>query len=277
MSTRKKNTESVREEVVNVLLAQLLRGHGLAARAERRSKMGAPDIRVELKSGDTIILECKWEGSTSLLESQLEGRLEDFPDVVGMVGILYPGNLQHAEDTSAALFATDNLQWWLHGSRGEVKPNPRTREGSVADLADQLRNLPLELEGVDRVAAAANAIGYALEQVAGQISKHARIARNIAEIIAKTDQEKDRSAALRIGCLVLFNALAFQDRLAAANQDVPTVGEAIGQDITGLRDSWRYICDEIDYVPVFQIAADIIDTLVDWPDSQSSLSYQASY
>ena len=267
MSTRKKNTESVREEVVNVLLAQLLRGHGLAARAERRSKMGAPDIRVNLKSGDTIVLECKWEGSTSLLESQLEGRLEDFPEVVGMVGVLYPENLRYAEDTSAALLTTDNLQWWLHGSRGEVKPNPRIREGSVADLADQLRTLPLELEGVDRVAAAANAIGYALEQVAGQISKHARIARNIADIIAKTDQEKDRSAALRIGCLVLFNALAFQDRLAAANEDVPTVGEALGQDITGLRDSWRYICEKIDYVPVFQIAADIIDTLVDWPDA----------
>ena len=239
----------------------------MAARAERRSKMGAPDIRVELKSGDTIVLECKWEGSTSLLESQLEERLENFPDAVGMVGILYPERLRHAEDTNATLSTIDNLQWWLHGSRGAVKPNPRIREGSVADLADQLRTLPLELEGVDRVAAAAEAIGYALEQVAGQISKHARIARNIADIIAETDQEKNRSAALRIGCLVLFNALAFQDRLAAANEDVPTVGEALGQDITGLRDSWRYICEKIDYVPVFQLAADIIDLLVDWPDA----------
>ena len=143
-------------------------------------------------------------------------------------------------------------------------------------MADQLRTLPLELEGVDRVAAAANAIGYALEQVAAQISKHARIARNIADIIAKTDQEKDRAAALRIGCLVLFNALAFQDRLASANEDVPTVGEAIGQDIVGLRDSWRYICDKIDYVPVFQLAADIIDLLVDWPDNQPTIDYPAS-
>ena len=229
--------------------------------------MGAPDIRVEIKGGDTIILECKWEGSTSLLESQLEERLENFPDAVGMLGILYPERLRYAEDTNAVLLTTDDLQWWLHGSRGQVKPNRNIRQGSVADLADQLRTLPLELEGVDRVAAAANAIGYALEQVSGQISKHARIARNIADIIAETDQEKNRSAALRIGCLVLFNALAFQDRLAAANEDVPTVGEALGQDITGLRDSWRYICEKIDYVPVFQLAADIIDLLVDWPDA----------
>ena len=229
--------------------------------------MGAPDIRVEIKGGDTIILECKWEGSTSLLESQLEERLENFPEAVGMLGILYPERLRYAEDTNTVLLTTDDLQWWLHGSRGEVTPSRHIRQGSIADLADQLRTLPLELEGVDRVAAAANAIGYALEQVAGQISKHKRIRRNIADIIARTDQEKDKGAALSIGCLVLFNALAFQDRLATANEDVPTVGEAARLGITGLRDAWRYICDNIDYVPVFQLATDILDLLVDWPDS----------
>ena len=67
--------------------------------------------------------------------------------------------------------------------------------------------------------------------------------------------------------MVLFNALAFQDRLATANEDVPTVGEASRLGITGLRDAWRYICDNIDYVPVFQLATDILDLLVDWPDS----------
>ena len=267
MPTRRKNPESVREEAVNVLLAQLLRGHGLSARAERRGRTGAPDIRVQLKSDDTIILECKWEGSTGLLESQLEERLENFPDAVGMVGILYPERLRYAEDTNASLLSTDDLQWWLHGSRGEVSPSRHIRQGSVADLADQLRTLPLELEGVDRVAAAANAIGYALEQTAGNISKHARIRRNIADIIAKTDQEKDKAAALRIGCLVLFNALAFQDRLASVNEDVPTVGEISRLGITGLKDAWREICVNIDYVPVFQLAADIADFLIDWPDS----------
>ena len=267
MATRRKNQESVREEAANVLLAQALRERGLTARAERRGKEGAPDVRVDLKSGDTIIMECKWEGLRALLESQLDERLKDFPDVVGMVGVLYPEEIRFAENTSGALAETDGLTWWLHGSRGARHPKPHSRTGSVADLADQLRTLPLELEGVDRVAAAAGAIGYALEEVAKEISKHARIGRNIADIIAKTDQEKNRAAALRIGCLVLFNALAFQDRLAAANDNVPTVGEASRLGIAGLRDAWRDICDNIDYVPVFQLAADIIDLLVDWPDA----------
>ena len=265
-SSRQSDPESIREEGVNVLLAEVLRARGVPARAERRSRRGAPDLRVPLASGDLVILECKWDGAAAQLKAQLDERLREYPEALGMVGVLYPEWLRREEDTRAGLEAATDLQWWLHGSRGAKAQDPRTRGGSVADLADQLRTLPLELEGVDRVAAAAGAVGYALEQAAGQVSKHARISRRIADIIASTDQEKDRAAALRIGCLVLFNALAFQDRLAAANEDVPTVAEALAQGIPRLRDAWRSICDNIDYVPVFELAANILDVLGDGPE-----------
>ena len=251
------NTENVREEGVNVHLAQLLRNRGVSARAERRSREGAPDVRADLRSGDLVILECKWEESSGLLEGQLDGRLSDFPDALGLLGVLYPARLRQEEDTQAALGSADDLRWWVHGTRGKPLDDRHVRTGSVADIADNLRTLPLELEGVDRVAAADGAVGYALEQAAGQIGKHARVRRRIADIIADTDKEKDRAAALRIGCLVLFNALAFQDRLAAANEDVPTVRESLSRGITGLRQTWRDICDHIDYVPVFELAVDI--------------------
>ena len=266
MTAQQHDPETIREEGVNVLLAQSLRDHGVSARAERRSRRGAPDVRVELRSGDLVILECKWDGSANLLNSQLDERLNDFPEALGMVGVLYPDGLRHVENTLAELEAATNLQWWLHGSRGVAAPESRIRSGSVAELADQLRTLPLELEGVDRVAAAAGAVGYALEQAAKQVTQHARISRRIADIIASTDQENDRAAALRIGCLVLFNALAFQDRLAAANEDVPTVDETLAQGIPGLRQAWRHICDNIDYVPVFELATNILDVLVDGPE-----------
>ena len=51
MAIRQNNPETIREEGVNVLLAQLLRNRGISARAERRSKEGVPDIRVDLRSG----------------------------------------------------------------------------------------------------------------------------------------------------------------------------------------------------------------------------------
>ena len=265
MKIKQNDPERVREEVLNVLLAQALRNRGLSAKAERRSRQGVPDVRIDLGSGDLVILECKWVGSAGLLGSQLEERLKGFPEAIGVIGVLYPDRLRHAENISAELEAVDDLQWWLHGSRGAAMPEPLVRSGSVAELADELRTLPLQLEGVDRVAAAAGAVGYALEQAAVQIAKHARISRRIADIIANTDQEKDRAAALRIGCLVLFNALAFQDRLASVNEDVPTVDEALGRQIAGLREAWRDICDKIDYVPVFELAANILGVLGDGP------------
>ena len=269
-SPRQNDPETTREEGVNVLLAQLLRAHGLSARAERRSRRGAPDVSVNLRGGELVLLECKWEGQSALLESQLEERLAAFPEALGMLGVFYPDRLRHAENTLAELETAGDLRWWLHGSRGAKMPEPRMRSGSAADLADQLRTLPLELEGVDRVTAAAIAVGYALEQAAKRITSHARISRRVADIIASTDQEKNRAAALRIGCLVLFNALAFQDRLAAVNETVRTVNEALGQGITGLRDAWRHICDQIDYVPVFELAARILDVLGDGPEDLQS-------
>ena len=113
----------------------------------------------------------------------------------------------------------------------------------------------------DRVAAAAVAIGYALEQAAKALRQHARIARLVADAIAETDDEKNRAAAQRIGCLVLFNALAFQERLADVRDDVPAINEVMDEDVRKLEAAWRKICDEIDYVPVFELAADLVRIL----------------
>ena len=184
-----------------------------------------------------------------------------------MLGVLYPERLRHAEDTLAELESAEDLQWWLDHAHGASPSGLGVkRRGSVADLADQLRILPLELEGVDRVQAAAEAVGYALEQAAKPLAQHQRLARRIADIIASTDQEKNRAAALRIGCLVLFNALAFQDRLSAANDNVPMVEEALQKGIPGLRAAWLAICNDIDYVPVFELAAELLAVLEDGPE-----------
>ena len=262
MTSRTANQESIREEGVNVLLNQLLRGHGLSAKAERRRRNAIPDLQVTLKTGDLALLECKWGDSRAALETQLDERLRQYPDAMAMVGVLYPENLKYAEDTQGALETAD-LRWWIHGTRGQRLPDIRLRSGTSQVLADQLRVLALELEGVDRVVAAAGVVGYGVEQAAEQIAEYARISRRVADAIAETDQEKNRPAALRISCLVLFNALAFQDRLAEENEDVPTVGEAWRDRLDGLYDAWRYICDNIDYVPVFELAADIVDILRD--------------
>ena len=270
MPSTHSESETIREEAVNVPLAQMLGGYGASARAERRSRAGAPDVRVDLRTGDLVLLECKWDGSRSLLESQLDDRLDSFPDAFGLIGVLYPERIQHLANVEAALEVADDIQWWVHGSRGKRFPAQRIRTGTVAELADHLRALPLELEGADRVIAATGVVGYAIERAANQVARHARISKLITNVIANTDREKDLAAARRIGCLVLFNALAFQDRLAMVNGDVPTVRESWRTGVQGLRDTWVKICDEIDYVPVFELAADILDILLDAPEESHS-------
>ena len=261
-------TDNIREEAVNTLLAQLLRDYGLTARAERRGRAGVPDILVELKTGDTILLECKWDDVAGLLENQLSERLADYPDTLAVAGVLYPARLKAVDDIQADLATAGDLGWWVHGTRGTAYSARSIRTGSASGLADQLRALPLELEGVDRVVAAAGIVGYGVEQAAQHIATQARIAYQIADIIAETDRENDRSAALRIACLTLFNALAFQDRLAEVNADVPTVAEARSDPtkydslvLSKLRDAWSSICEGIDYVPVFRLAISILDAL----------------
>ena len=265
MASRRRVTGAAREEAVNTLLAEQLRRYGLSARAERRSREGTPDVRIELRSGDLLLLECKWEGSAGLLDEQILQRLGQFPEALGILGVVYPDRLQLADDIHTDLSAAGDLRWRLHGSRGAVTSGHPDRFGSVENLAAQLRYLPLELEGTDRVDAAAAIVGYAVERAVEPVRQHQRLARRISDIIAEADKESDRLAALRIGCLVLFNALAFQDRLAAIHPDVPTVQEARREGLGSMRHAWQSICDNIDYVPVFDIAGQIADVLMDGP------------
>ena len=261
MAAESSKGETAREEAVNPLLGQLLRARGIKARAERRSRGDAPDIRYELRTGELVLIECKWESNQAGLNDQLDQRVEDFPEAIARLGVLYPDWVKQEDDILDELEHTLNLQWYLHSSRDNILEDPTLREGTVDQFADHLRLLPLELEGVDRVVAAAGAVGYALDQAASEMRNHARVAELIAVAIAETDDEKDKAAAQRIGCLVLFNALAFQDRLASMRDDVPSLNEVAGDDTSKLEAAWRKICAEIDYVPVFELAADLVKVL----------------
>ena len=259
--------ETTREEAVNVILAELLRDeHFLNARPERRRGQSTPDIRVDLHGDVQIIIECKWSNSASELDVQLSDRLTEFPDAFATVGVLYPRGLQRVANTRATLSEIDVLSWFLHGSKGQLVPERQELSGSVEDLGRFIRTLPLRLEGADQVDAAANAIEYAIERSSTQvIAGHRRVLYRVANIVAETDNERDWLAAAKIGCLVLFNALAFHDRIAPLNNEVPSIQEALNDGMPGLLSAWRTIRESIDYVPVFELAEQILRILHEAP------------
>ncbi len=269
-------SETTREEVFNTDLANMLRDVSLLdARPERRRRNSAPDIAVHLDGGERIIVECKWESAARDLDGQLADRLEKFPELLAVVGVLYPDRLQSTTDARADLASETGLQWFLYGSRGVAVDERTILTGRVENLGRYIRTLPLSLEGADRVNAAAGSIRYAVERASATVhDRHARIGERIAAIIAESDNEKDRLAALRIGCLVIFNAMAFQDRLSPLNSEVPTVQESLQGGIQGLRDSWRTIRESIDYVPVFELAEQVIEVLQTAPTDISQPTLQ---
>ena len=260
-SRRRRGDETVREEAVNVILGELLRARGIPARAERRSQGNAPDIRFELPSGELILIECKWEGSRTELDRQLAERVDEFPDAIARLGVLYPDYLKTEDDVGDVLSWLSDLEWYLHSSRSTIYADPVLRRGQVQALAAQLRLLPLEIEGTDRVHAATLEVGYALTEAVKGLNTHARVARLVAEIVAETDNEKEREAGKRIGCLVLFNALAFHRRLALVRDDIPAVEEVAANGVKPLQEAWEAICTDIDYVPVFQVARELLRVL----------------
>ncbi len=205
MTIRRRRRATTREEVVNTLLAQELRRHGLSARAERRTHEGVPDVRIELRGGELVLLECKWESTAAQLDEQLEERLEQFPDAVAVVGVIYPDSLRETDDTQAALTAETGLRWRIHGSRGGGTPGSPERSGSVEDLAHQLRLLPLELEGTDKVAAAAGIIRYAVEQAVAPIRRAPRSGNGAGGLQPAAVRGKGESLSRRFSTARLTN------------------------------------------------------------------------
>lgn len=76
-------------------------------------------------------------------------------------------------------------------------------------------------------------------------------------------EQRRRETAAKVAALTLANAFIFQEQLAIANAQVRSVRSVLmEQDFTlATSTHWKYICEEINYVPIFQIARDILDAL----------------
>jgi hypothetical protein len=78
--------------------------------------------------------------------------------------------------------------------------------------------------------------------------------KNLAE------QARRRETAANVAALAVANALIFQEQLAAAESKVKPIRKLLEHtDFSGaLADHWQFICDNINYVPIFHIAREIL-------------------
>lgn len=272
-------TPRVREEALNVRLADLLTSRGGEARGEEVVSEGGstslPDVRV-LWRGVRMAIEAKHRapGAAAEVIDQARGRLAANLAVVG-VGVLYPPELRDADDPASALpSALLSVKFIAEGGREgdwlevEAAELPslldRARELLVADDA-----VALAVARLDRAVAA---FEHAVEdQVARGPDLLAIVsAREAGSAVGPSDQGAI-VAARAISGLTVAAACMLQVELARSDPHVPRLdrpSDATWRDT--LIDQWRQILAH-DYAAGFAIALDVLEALDGDPTLEHAL------
>jgi len=280
-----------RQEVLNVILAQLLQERGLVAAPEQilRSATGErdmPDVIVDFR-GLRLQLECEFAGrnTTEARQKSFEKAKERVETATAHIGVavVYPARLKDVSfDRAKRDLGTSTLEYSVVTEAVLIAPGDQLRlftprpepiftRGTIDDLGDALRRCYEELvrdETLDRaVALLEEKINAFLEALRIQPATAVRIARVLGVEDLPEDAQvlkpRQRVAVGRIAALIVTNALIFQEVLS---QNEPRVTSLQSYRMsTGLtaemRRQWQFILDHINYYPIFFTADRLLGCL----------------
>ncbi len=261
-----------REEVVNTQLAVLISKLGVTADAETIHLHGKhrPDVLFQLRGLRTVI-----EGKFADVPNAEQIVLDDARKRVraGIAHIaaatVYPEQLR-TTPTAAMLTA-------LTGARlryciiTETSEGDEWFEGNPAALMEALRRAQEALSQDDIVERTAKALHGRLVSVAqlwlGQTGACDRLSTILGITPPKGETpdkaEGRRETAAKVSALVLANALIFQEQLAITDGRITPLRKIEKEaDLVGaLAKHWRWIWENINYVPIFQLGERVLDEL----------------
>ena len=255
----------VREEVVNSYAALELESHlGIEAVAEKRTSREAIDITVRhagVARPVPIRIEAKL-GTTPAKRreaaAQARSRLTSQPRSIAF-GLCYPSELADLESAREIMEALRTCVLAFAPVR-PVGADPTWREGSIADLADSLRNADLSRQAVT------DTIEYTVHEVAELLFERG-CAAELAAALALPRREKDLRAATLVAALMLSNGALLHHRLRLVPgldhirklEDV--LSEAKAEEAPAImREAWVKILEK-DFNPVFAPALAALDAL----------------
>ncbi|MDD9828563.1 MAG: hypothetical protein OXU92_09365, partial [Deltaproteobacteria bacterium] len=248
-----------REEVFNTYLAAILRGENLdAAEESQASSGGFPDVEVDL-DGARVLIEAKFDGpgAETSLRGQARKRMDEDANTAAVVELLYPEPLRTATGAPEENLRQSQLRWRI-GRRG-AEPGP-WRNGAVIELADALYHLRGNLDAPRRLQEAVETMTRAVDRAASDLGRRKAQRRRLAKLVKVSDD----IAGCKLAALMVLNALVFQSRLSFKDERVQNLGaQQSAHKRRDIADHWRFICDEIDYVPIFRVAADVLDAFPD--------------
>lgn len=294
---------AARQEVLNVLLAQLLAERGLIAAPEQilnaaesgsRGNVSLPDVLVDL-NGLRMILEAEFAGPANAAQkayAKAKERVEQGIAHIG-VGIVYPAALRGtAFHRQKEALAAARLQFTIVTEATDIPAQqslfpdfsaPTFERGVLNDLAESLRRCYERMvrdETLDMaVSKMEEAIAVFLGALRVQPATTERIAMGLG--MRETRQGKplsqmkprERQAVNRIAGLILVNAMIFQEVLSKTNGQVHALTRYTGaaDPVGDVRGHWWFILDKINYHPIFRTAFDVLNALTADQDMRRAL------
>jgi hypothetical protein len=267
-----------REEVVNTQLAILISRYGVTADGETIHVHGKhrPDVLFQLR-GLRVVIEGKFADHPSADTVVLDDARKRVRSGIAHIAAaaVYPIALR-ATPTTKILGVLEKAQL-RYRIVSETHENEAWSEGTPAELMEALRRAQEALTRDDIVEKAAKSLSLQLETIArlwiGQHNICDRLSLILGIVPPKGETHdkanQRRETAARVSALVLANAYIFQEQLALADTRIDTLRKLEkSKDMIGsTAKHWRWIWENINYVPIFQLGEHVLDELPASPNT----------
>ena len=261
-----------REEVVNTQLAILISRLGVTANAETIHVHGRyrPDVLFELR-GLRVVIEGKFADHPNAQEIVLEDARKRVRTGVAHIAAaaIYPLALRNTPTTKMLdVLSTCELKYRIVTESHETGD---WFEGNPISLMDALRHAQEALTRDDIVEETAKSLSVQLEGIAklwmGQRGACDRLSKILGLFPPKGETNdkasERRETAAKVSALVLANAFIFQEQLAATDARASSLRKLEREkDIVGATAKhWKWIWENINYVPIFQLGESVLNEL----------------
>jgi hypothetical protein len=267
-----------REEVINTQLAILISRLGVTADAETIHVHGKqrPDVLFELR-GLRVIIEGKFADHPNAEEVVLEDARKRVRSGIAHIAAaaIYPKSLRNTT-TSKVLekLRTSQLKFRIVSETDETGD---WFEGDPPSLMDALRHAQEYLTKDDIVEQTAKSLHGRMTGVAKLWMGQKGACDRLSEILgifppkgeATEKAQQRRETAAKVSALVLANAFIFQEQLAGSDKRISSL-RALDRDedtVTATAKHWKWIWENINYVPIFQLGERVLNEL---PSSANS-------
>lgn len=271
-----------REEAVNTQLAILLSKLGITADAETIHVHGLhrPDVLFQMR-GLRIVIEGKFADHASAGDVVLEDARKRVRSGIAHIAAaaVYPKQLRTTPTTKIiSVLEKSQLRYRIVA---ETHESETWFEGAPTDLMAALRRAQEALTRDDIVEQTAKALSMQLETFANLwIGRPAACDRlsSLLKIIPPKDEKSEkaqdrRETAARVSALILANAYIFQEQLALTDERVDTLRklEKNSDIVSATAEHWRWIWENINYVPIFQLGERVLDELPASPNATTAV------